>query len=215
MPVNRTDKIEQQIQALVDRNEALQPEIIAALWLAMRGLFAQPVSGSWLEDIRRFKRLSAEEVGKRLKKSRQNVLYLEKAERQGRISLGNLKNALDAIGFDLAYTVVPKDEAMRQALEKLKLMNDRWAETLPEVRKLLSVEKALNAVRDEKRRLESINREVREVASDLLILRPGVMKQIASNDPSILSWLREQLTLDTSPEGIALLHCLQEDFPGL
>jgi enoyl-CoA hydratase/carnithine racemase len=55
----------------------------------------------------------------RLRKSLSLVIYLEKSEADYRITLGNLRDAADALGCQLVYALVPKSGNIQELAEQL------------------------------------------------------------------------------------------------
>src|SRR6202049_4808474 len=72
----------------------------------------------WLRAIREAAGISASEVARTLKTSRQLPLQLEKSEAEDRITLKSLRTAANALGCDLVYALVPKGETLRELVEE-------------------------------------------------------------------------------------------------
>jgi predicted DNA-binding mobile mystery protein A len=71
----------------------------------------------WLRAIREAAGISASEVARTLKTSRGLPAQLEKAEAEDRITLKSLRAAANALGCDLVYALVPKQESLRKLVE--------------------------------------------------------------------------------------------------
>jgi transcriptional regulator with XRE-family HTH domain len=64
----------------------------------------------WMRIFRNGARLSAGEVARRMGVSRHLPLQFEKAEANDSITLRSLRSMADAMGFDLVYGLIPKDD---------------------------------------------------------------------------------------------------------
>ncbi len=67
----------------------------------------------WLRAIREAAGISASEVARTLKTSRQLPVQLEKAEAEDRITLKSLRAAAHALGCELVYALVPKADTLQ------------------------------------------------------------------------------------------------------
>jgi predicted DNA-binding mobile mystery protein A len=72
----------------------------------------------WLRAIREAAGISASEVARTLKTSRQLPLQLEKAEAEDRITLKSLRTAADALGCDLVYALLPRTNTLHDLVEE-------------------------------------------------------------------------------------------------
>lgn len=72
----------------------------------------------WIRAIREATGVTVREMAKRLHKSPPTVIYLEKSEAEYRISLGNLRQAADALGCQLVYALVPKSGSIQELSEQ-------------------------------------------------------------------------------------------------
>ena len=72
----------------------------------------------WLRAIREAAGISASEVARALKTSRQLPVQLEKAEAEDRITLKSLRAAANALGCDLVYALVPKANSLQTLVEE-------------------------------------------------------------------------------------------------
>ena len=71
-----------------------------------------------MRAIREALGLSLEEVGARLKKTRQRILEFEKAEAEDRITLQSLRRVAAALDCDLVYALVPKTGSILELAER-------------------------------------------------------------------------------------------------
>lgn len=71
----------------------------------------------WLRAIREALGISASEVARTLKTSRQLPVQLEKAEAEDRITLKSLRAAASALGCELVYALVPKTSTLEALVE--------------------------------------------------------------------------------------------------
>ena len=71
----------------------------------------------WLRAIREALGVSASEVARTLKTSRQLPVQLEKAEAEDRITLKSLRAAASALGCELVYALVPKTSTLEDLVE--------------------------------------------------------------------------------------------------
>ncbi len=71
----------------------------------------------WIRAVREATGVSVLEMAKRLRKAPSNVNYLEKSEAEYRISLGNLRDAAEALGCRLVYAVVPVRGSVQELSE--------------------------------------------------------------------------------------------------
>jgi predicted DNA-binding mobile mystery protein A len=72
----------------------------------------------WLRAIREAAGISASEVARMLKTSRQLPIQLEKAEAEDRITLKSLRAAANALGCELVYALVPKANTLHELVEE-------------------------------------------------------------------------------------------------
>lgn len=72
----------------------------------------------WLRAIREAAGISASEVARTLKTSRQLPAQLEKAEAEDRITLKSLRVAAHALGCELVYALVPKANTLQELVEE-------------------------------------------------------------------------------------------------
>jgi predicted DNA-binding mobile mystery protein A len=72
----------------------------------------------WLRAIREAAGISASEVARTLKTSRQLPVQLEKAEAEDRITLKSLRAAAQALGCELVYALVPTADTLQNLVEE-------------------------------------------------------------------------------------------------
>jgi predicted DNA-binding mobile mystery protein A len=72
----------------------------------------------WLRAIREAAGISASEVARTLKTSRQLPLQLEEAEAEDRITLKSLRTAANALGCDLVYALLPRTNTLHDLVEE-------------------------------------------------------------------------------------------------
>jgi|SRR5450756_1443778 predicted DNA-binding mobile mystery protein A len=78
---------------------------------------SRPQKG-WIRAIREATGVTLREMAKRLRKAPSTVIYLEKSEAEYRISLGNLRDAADALGCQIVYALVPKSGSIQELSEQ-------------------------------------------------------------------------------------------------
>ena len=72
----------------------------------------------WIRAIREATGIPLRQLSHRLRKSLSLVIYLEKSEADYRITLGNLRDAADALGCRLVYALVPKSGTIQELAEE-------------------------------------------------------------------------------------------------
>jgi predicted DNA-binding mobile mystery protein A len=77
----------------------------------------RPAKG-WLRAIREASGVPLRQISQRLHKSTPLINYLEKSEADYRITLGNLRDAADALGCELVYALVPKSGSIHDLAEE-------------------------------------------------------------------------------------------------
>ena len=76
-----------------------------------------PVSG-WVAAIRSALNMTMEQLGRKMKISRQAISQLEAREVSGSISVQNLREAADALDMQLVYAIIPRNGTLEEYLEK-------------------------------------------------------------------------------------------------
>jgi predicted DNA-binding mobile mystery protein A len=72
----------------------------------------------WIRAIREATGITLREMAKRLGKVPSLAFYLEKSEADYRITLGNLREAAEALGCQLVYALVPREGSIQGLAEK-------------------------------------------------------------------------------------------------
>jgi predicted DNA-binding mobile mystery protein A len=72
----------------------------------------------WIRAVREVTGVTVSEMARRLRKAPSNVNYLEKSEAEYRISLGNLRDAAEALGCRLVYALVPVRGSVQELSEE-------------------------------------------------------------------------------------------------
>jgi predicted DNA-binding mobile mystery protein A len=72
----------------------------------------------WIRAVREATGVTVIEMARRLRKAPSNVNYLEKSEAEYRISLGNLRDAAEALGCRLVYALVPVRGSVQELSEE-------------------------------------------------------------------------------------------------
>ena len=83
----------------------------------LRNLPSRPATG-WLASIREALGLTLEEIGRRIRTSRQAVQQFEKAEADDRITVATLRRVAEAMGCELKYGLVPKAGSFTELAER-------------------------------------------------------------------------------------------------
>lgn len=98
------------------RLRARQLERSLQPFLALKDL-QRPQKG-WIRAIREATGVTTREMAKRLHKAPSLASYLEKSEAEYRLTLGNLREAADALGCQFVYALVPKNGSIQELLEQ-------------------------------------------------------------------------------------------------
>ncbi len=84
-------------------------------------LFERPVKG-WIKAIREALGMTLEQLGNRMKVSRQQVGYLEQDELKGSVTLATMERIANALGCRFVYALIPEtslqDKVHAQARQK-------------------------------------------------------------------------------------------------
>lgn len=78
---------------------------------------ARPQKG-WVRAIREALGVTTSGLAKRLGRYPSHVTHIEKAETDYRITLGNLREAAEALDCDLVYFLVPRGGSLRELAER-------------------------------------------------------------------------------------------------
>lgn len=79
----------------------------------------RPIKG-WIAAIRQVSALSQQQIGKKLQITPQAAAHLEKSEAEGKITLKKLREAADAMGCDVVYALVPRNDLLSSEQRKLR-----------------------------------------------------------------------------------------------
>ena len=77
----------------------------------------RPKTG-WLRAIREASGITLREMARRLNKAPSVAAHFEKSEAEYRITLGKLREAADALGCELVYSLLPKRGSLRDLAEQ-------------------------------------------------------------------------------------------------
>jgi predicted DNA-binding mobile mystery protein A len=83
----------------------------------MRSVPSRPADG-WLASVREALGLTLEQIGQRVRTSRQAVQQFEKAEANDRITLAALRRVAEAMGCELVYALVPRTGSFAELAER-------------------------------------------------------------------------------------------------
>ncbi|MGJ7032055.1 mobile mystery protein A [Niabella hirudinis] len=76
-----------------------------------------PATG-WLKAVRTTLGISLKQLSDRLQTSKQNIAMMERREKDGAISIKNLRMIAEALDMKLVYGLVPKDTTLEQLIER-------------------------------------------------------------------------------------------------
>lgn len=71
----------------------------------------------WLSAIRNSLNMTLAQLGKKLNITRQGAKGIETSEANGSITINSLKDAANAMGFDLVYALVPKQGSIEALID--------------------------------------------------------------------------------------------------
>jgi len=86
-------------------------------WFKEAKTVARPSRG-WLRAVREALGISAEEVGRLTRTTRQGIHWFETAEAEDRITLKNLRRVAEAMGCELVYAIVPKSGSIENLADQ-------------------------------------------------------------------------------------------------
>ncbi len=78
---------------------------------------SEPPAG-WIKAVRISLGMSLEQLGNRMKMSRQGIRDFEHREKYGNVTLRTLKEVANALEMDLVYGFVPKDGSLEKLVER-------------------------------------------------------------------------------------------------
>jgi predicted DNA-binding mobile mystery protein A len=81
------------------------------------GEIATPAAG-WIHAIRTALKMSLRQMGNRLSITPQSMKEIEQREKDGSITIKNLREAGKALDLQLIYGFIPKQESLEQMIEK-------------------------------------------------------------------------------------------------
>ena len=82
----------------------------------MQHVIVPPIG--WIKAIRNGIGMSMEQLGKKLSITKQGVMDIEKREKEGNITLKNLREAANALDMHLVYALVPKDGSIENLIDR-------------------------------------------------------------------------------------------------
>ncbi len=112
---------------------------------------AVPRSG-WIREIRRALGMTSTQLAARLGRTKQLAGALERAEAEGKVTLGSLRRAANAMGCDVVYAIVPRESLEKvvdqQAYAKAAAIMDRTSHSMWLERQATSDEETAAQTRD-------------------------------------------------------------------
>lgn len=100
------------------KNNKLLVEQLDKKLLAFSKLDTDTASGGWIHAIRTALKMSLRQLGNRLSIAPQSMKEIEQREKDGSITLKNLREAGKALNMQLVYGFVPKEESLEKMIEK-------------------------------------------------------------------------------------------------
>src|SRR5688572_30363216 len=111
---------------------------------------------SWVRAIREALGMTTTQLAERLQMTQPAVVQLEKREADGGATIGNLKNAADALGCDLVYYFVPR-KPLQKMIEEQAYRTA--AETLARVSHSMKLEGQGTSPQVERKQIEMLAKE--------------------------------------------------------
>lgn len=71
----------------------------------------------WINAIRTSLNMSQQQLANKLSKTRQSIHQLEQNERNEVITIKSLRMAAEAMGMDLVYALVPKEQSIKKTIQ--------------------------------------------------------------------------------------------------
>ncbi|WP_020571625.1 mobile mystery protein A [Neolewinella persica] len=118
-----------------------------------------PPDVGWISSIRQSLNMTMEQLGRKLKVTKQAVSQIEKRESEGTLTLNGLRDAANAMDMQLIYAIVPKTGTLETYVEQRAFELAR--ETLLEVNQQMRLE--AQAVDD-----EQLSAVIAEAAAELV-----------------------------------------------
>lgn len=75
-------------------------------------------SGGWINTIRTTLNMTLEQLGGKLKITKQGISRIEESESKGTITINSLKEVGEALDMKLVYGFVPKDGTIQELIDK-------------------------------------------------------------------------------------------------
>lgn len=120
--------------------------------------FPESPAKGWIHGIRTALKMSFRQFGERLKITAQSAQEIEERERNGNITLKNLREVARAMDMKLVYGFVPKENSFDKMLDK---------QALAVARKIVMRTDNTMKLEDQQVNKERIEKAIRELADDL------------------------------------------------
>lgn len=78
----------------------------------------QPPASGWIKTLRTTLGMTLQQLGSKLRMTKQSALDLENREREGAVSLKTLRDVAEAMDMQLVYGFVPKDGSLDALIER-------------------------------------------------------------------------------------------------
>jgi predicted DNA-binding mobile mystery protein A len=72
---------------------------------------------NWISTIRKSLNMTLSQLAKRMNTTKQNVQTIEMREREGKVTIGKLAQAADALECKLVYAFIPKEGSLKKMIE--------------------------------------------------------------------------------------------------
>lgn len=118
---------------------------------------SSPLPPSWVRAIREALGMTTTQLAERLQMTQPAVAQLEKREADGGATIGNLKNAADALGCDLVYYFVPRKPLQKMIEEQAYRTAE---ETLARVSHSMKLEGQGTSAQVERKQIEILAKEL-------------------------------------------------------
>ena len=127
----------------------------------------------WLAEVRKGLGMTAAQLAHRLGLTRQRVGALERAEADGRVTLGSLRRAAQAMGCDFVYAIVPR--------RSLEAMVERQAQAVA----ANMVQRAAHSMWLERQGTsdQEVAAQIKALAEKLKVERTSRLWDVTSNEP--------------------------------
>ncbi len=86
-------------------------------WFKVFSEITTPATG-WIQAIRTALKMSLRQMGNRLSITPQSMKEIEQREKEGSITLKNLREAGKVLNMQLVYGFIPKDESLEKMIEQ-------------------------------------------------------------------------------------------------